>query len=174
MEPENKSNKNIGIIIGVIVLSVVGVVTFFVGKKSTQLAQASSVTPQVTIPVIPNTTHTPPVPVQIPPVDTTKKVSYAYKNGTYSATGTYDSPGGQDTLGVKITLANDIVTDVSIVEGASDPISQKYQDKFVSGYKQYVVGKKIVDINLTKVSGSSLTPTGFNDALTQIKSQAKA
>jgi hypothetical protein len=41
-------------------------------------------------------------------------------------------------------------------------------------YKQYVVGKKIDEVQLTKVSGSSLTPQGFNDALAKIKAEAKS
>ena len=40
--------------------------------------------------------------------------------------------------------------------------------------KTLVVGKKITDVKLDKVSGSSLTPKGFNDALEQIKTLAKA
>jgi len=51
--------------------------------------------------------------------------------------------------------------------------SQHYQSRFLSGYKQYVVGKNISSVNLTNVSGSSLTPIGFDNALTQIKAQAK-
>jgi hypothetical protein len=56
---------------------------------------------------------------------------------------------------------------------ASDGRSERYHNMFISGYQQYVVGKNIASVYLTKVSGSSLTPSGFDDALTQIKSQAK-
>jgi hypothetical protein len=45
---------------------------------------------------------------------------------------------------------------------------------FVSGYKQYVVGKNIASIHLDRVSGSSLTGAGFNAALARIEIEAKA
>ncbi len=37
-----------------------------------------------------------------------------------------------------------------------------------------VVGKKIDEVQLTKVAGSSLTPKGFMDALEKVKTEAKA
>ena len=82
------------------------------------------------------------------------------------------SPGGEDQLGVSVTLKDDIITSASVTNMANDGRSQRYQDMFISGYKQYVIGKNIADVSLSKVSGSSLTPGGFNDALAQIKSQA--
>ena len=96
-----------------------------------------------------------------------------YKDGVYSATGSYISPGGQETIGVSLTLKDDVVVDATATAQATRPESVKYQGKFVSGYKTLVVGKKLAEINLTKVSGSSLTPKGFMDALTKIETQAK-
>lgn len=111
----------------------------------------------------------------MPPADMPKSpMMYAYKNGTYSATGSYMSPGGEDQISVTLTLKNDTITDVSVTPAAGDRTSERYQNRFISGYKQYVIGKNIADVQLTAVSGSSLTPIGFNDALAQIKAQAKA
>ena len=109
-------------------------------------------------------------------VDTTKKVAsaYVYKNGTYTATGSYMSPGGYDQLGVTITVKNDVVTDTSVQLMAGDHTSSRYQQMFADNYKQYVVGQNLSGLNVGKVSRSSLTPEGFNDALNQIRSQAKA
>lgn len=113
-----------------------------------------------------------------PPVNTTKSTTKTsasvYKNGTYSATGSYMSPGGYDEIGVTLTLSNDVVTSVTATNGAGDGTSSRYQNQFIGGLKPYVVGQKISTIYLTKVSGASLTPKGFNDALNQIKTQAKA
>jgi hypothetical protein len=53
------------------------------------------------------------------------------------------------------------------------PESVQFEGMFADSYKPLVVGKSVDSINLDKVSGSSLTPKGFNDALDQIKSQAK-
>ena len=97
-----------------------------------------------------------------------------FKDGTYTTTGTYQSPGGPDALDVTLTIANNVVTDTLIVEKPGDPISQRWQDKFASGYKAQVVGRNLADLNRTNVSGSSLTPKGFDDALNQIRSQAAA
>lgn len=98
----------------------------------------------------------------------------AYKNGTYSVTGEYLTPGGQRTIDVKLTLENGAVTEVEVTPKATDATSQRFQGEFVAGFKPMVVGKSIDEIELTKVSGSSLTPKGFNDALEKIKAEAKA
>ncbi len=97
-----------------------------------------------------------------------------YKDGTYTAVGSYMSPGGKDSVTVSLTLKNDIVVDSSVTNGANDSTSSRYQNFFISGYKQYVTGKKISDIHLDVVSGSSLTSRGFNEAVTNIEAQAKA
>lgn len=97
-----------------------------------------------------------------------------YVDGTYSATGNYVSPAGPEEIAVTLTLKSDIVTDVTVVPKATNPKSVFMQGQFVSGYKALVVGKKIDDVQLTKISGSSLTPIGFNEALVEIKAEAKA
>ncbi len=123
-------------------------------------------------------------PVPVPasaqvPVATAKDPSAplaasVYADGTFTATGSYVSPGGADALDVTVTLKDNVITDVSIVEKPGDPASKMWQDKFASGYRAQVVGKKLADLKLTNVSGSSLTRIGFNDALDQIRIQAKA
>jgi uncharacterized protein with FMN-binding domain len=99
--------------------------------------------------------------------------SSEYKNGTYSSTGTYMSPGGQEEIGLQLTISGDTVTSSNLTEYAQGE-SRQYQDMFTNGYKSLVIGKKLDDINLTVVSGSSLTSAGFNQALATIKSDAKA
>lgn len=97
-----------------------------------------------------------------------------YKDGTYTATGGYVSPGGPDTVNVSVTLANGIITDATVVSGANDSTSSHYQGIFIANFKPLVVGKNIDDVALSKVSGSSLTSGGFNQALTKIKAEASA
>lgn len=109
-----------------------------------------------------------------PPATVPKQTASVYKNGTYTATGSYGSPGGQEQIAVTLTLANDIITSSSVTPEAGDRTSLRYQNAFISGYQQYVVGQNIASVNLTYVSGSSLTPIGFDNALASIKSQAKA
>jgi uncharacterized protein with FMN-binding domain len=97
----------------------------------------------------------------------------AYKDGTYSADGTYTSPNGQETVGVELTLAGDTVSAVNITTHPSNPNTKKFQGEFASGISAQIVGKKIDELNVSKVAGSSLTSGGFNEAVEQIKSQAK-
>jgi uncharacterized protein with FMN-binding domain len=96
-----------------------------------------------------------------------------YKDGTYSADGTYTSPNGQETVGVEITLAGDKVSAVNITTHPSNPNTKKFQGEFASGISAQIVGKDIDELNVSKVAGSSLTSGGFNEAVEQIKSQAK-
>lgn len=96
-----------------------------------------------------------------------------YKDGSYTAVGSYTSPAGGETVTLQVTLKDGIVIDSKVTPHATNAISVKMQTAFVSGFKQFVVGKKIAGIELSKVSGSSLTPKGFNDALAKIKVQAQ-
>jgi len=96
-----------------------------------------------------------------------------YKDGNYTTVGSYDSPDGTELLTVQITLQNDVVTATAAQVGAHDPEGREYQNQFIASYKQLVVGKNIDSIQLSRVSGSSLTSLGFNNALAKIRNQAK-
>ena len=159
--------KRVSILIAALLPVVV--LGFFVMKKDAPSAVVTAA-PVVTTPSAPTPTTT---PTPAPAADTTSLVAFGYKDGTYNANVSYQSPGGPNGLGVSVTLVSDIITDVSITEGANDPISQKFQDQFAEGYKVLVVGKSIDDVQLGKISGSSLTPKAFNDALNAIKTQAE-
>lgn len=105
---------------------------------------------------------------------TTPVIIQSYKDGDYSSTGTYNSPAGKEEVVVSLTLKDNVITDVTFTPKATNEVSIKLQKMFADGYKEFVVGKDINTVNLNKVSGSSLTPKGFNDALDKIKLQAKA
>lgn len=96
-----------------------------------------------------------------------------YTDGTYEASGSDTNPGGQSSVSVSMTLASGTVTAVTVTPEASGT-SREYQDKFAGGIAAEIVGKNIDDLNVSKVSGSSLTSGGFNAALEQIKAEAKA
>lgn len=98
----------------------------------------------------------------------------SFKDGTYTATGSYQTPGGSESIGVTLTLSSGTITDASVQQNASGGEAEEYQSKFASGFKSQVVGKKITDVSLSRVAGSSLTPNGFNNALQTIEEQAKA
>ena len=96
----------------------------------------------------------------------------SYKDGTYSADGNYVSPNGQETVGVQLTLAGGSVSDVVITPHPSNPNTKKFQGEFASGIKAQIVGKKLDEIKVSKVAGSSLTSGGFNQAVDKIKTEA--
>ena len=97
-----------------------------------------------------------------------------YKNGVHSADVTYLTPiKAEYTLEVSLTLANDIVTDAQIVysQGAEkDPNAQRFE----AAYRTEVIGKNIATLNLSRVGGASLTTAAFNNALVNIKTDAKS
>lgn len=104
-------------------------------------------------------------------IDTTPSV---YADGTYTATGEYTAPDGPQSITVTLTVADDVITKVAVVNNAKEnTASGMWQEKFASGVQTAVVGKSLVDLKLTKVSGSSLTPIGFNAAVAEIQTQAK-
>ncbi|NBS41205.1 hypothetical protein EBS80_00915 [bacterium] len=72
-----------------------------------------------------------------------------------------------------LTVANDVITDATVDATSTNPASKQWQLFFIDNYKPLVVGKKLSDLKLSNVSGSSLTPKGFNDALVDIRAEAK-
>lgn len=97
-----------------------------------------------------------------------------YTDGTYKATGGYTSPGGPETVAVSLTLADGVVTAVEVTPEATNATSRQYQTQFASGIADEVVGVAIDDLDVTTVSGSSLTSGGFMDAVAQISADAAA
>lgn len=98
----------------------------------------------------------------------------AFRSGSYTATGNYRSPGGSQHIKVQLTLAGDVITAAEVRPGAIDNQSSQYQQQFIAGYRSQVVGRKINTVKLSRVSGSSLTSQGFNEALARIEAQAKS
>ena len=98
----------------------------------------------------------------------------AYKDGTYTATGDYTAPPGAEKIDVSLTLKGGVITAVTVTPTATDEVSKKMQTAFAGGISTAVVGKSLGEAKVGVVSGSSLTPAGFNDAVSKIKTQAQA
>lgn len=160
MEGDQKNNN--GVVIGTVVALVFAVAAygFYSYTKRDQQSTVAIVTPT------PTTSPTP------TPADVTK--SYMYKDGDYSANGTYNSPAGKEQIGVRVSVKGDIITDASVEVTATNPASKNWQTVVSKNIKSLVVGKKLNNVVLDKVSGSSLTPKGWNDAIVKIQSQAQA
>lgn len=104
----------------------------------------------------------------------TEEPTGSYTAGTYEASGTYSNPGGQSSVGVSVTIdESGEITEVEVTPEANGT-SLQYQEKFASGIADEVVGVNIDDLDVSKVSGSSLTSGGFNAAIEEIKSEAQA
>ena len=96
-----------------------------------------------------------------------------YTDGTYTAEGSYETPGGEESISVEVTVADDVVTDVTVTPEASGGNAARFQDEFASGIADEVVGAELSGLSVDKVSGSSLTGDGFNAALDQIRADAE-
>lgn len=161
--PQTQTNKgmNKGLIIGLFVLIVAVAIFGYEATKKKETAPVTATAPTQT-------------PTKKEAATEPTKATLAYKNGTYTVTGDYTSPGGPEEIEVTLTLKGDVITSAEVVSKAEHPISKEKQADFISGYKPLVVGKSVDEVKLDKVSGSSLTTKGFNDALEKIKSEAKA
>lgn len=117
----------------------------------------------------PAPTPTPtPTPSPTPPAKTT------YRNGTYSAQVAYSPKGLPDTLATTITIVNDKITSVSIVDNPTNAKSKRYVDSFKGALPGAVIGKSLSGLSLSRVGGASLTTPPFNQTLDKIRTQAKA
>jgi uncharacterized protein with FMN-binding domain len=101
-------------------------------------------------------------------------VDESYADGTYTADGSYQAPSGTESITVELTLADDKITDITVTPHATDPTAKGMQTNFAGGIADQVVGQDIDQLNVTRVSGSSLTSGGFKIAIAAIKEDALA
>ncbi|CAN5202615.1 hypothetical protein BH11ACT4_BH11ACT4_01110 [soil metagenome] len=94
------------------------------------------------------------------------------KDGTYTESADYQAPSGTEKVDVTLTLAGGVVTAVTVTGHATDPEAKLHQGQFAGGIAAVVVGKKITELKVDKVGGSSLTSGGFNKAVELIKADA--
>lgn len=167
MESESSKSPNkaiIGIIVVVLlVAAATAVIVLGTGNKET--ADTSSTT---------STESTASVSPEALTSTTNSTSTTSFKDGSYDATGSYQTPGGRESIGVQVTLANGVITDASVTQQGKTSEAEEYQAAFAAGFKSQVVGKKIDELSLSRVAGSSLTPAGFNNAIDDIETQAKA
>jgi uncharacterized protein with FMN-binding domain len=148
----------------VVLIALIAAVAAFNKKESDPVAQATPVPTATATSASNNSSASPAASVS----------GSDYADGSYTSTGRYVSPNGNEQIEVTLTLQDDIVTAANVVSNATNPNAKQFQGEFINSYKSQVIGKDIDSLNLGKVSGSSLTPKGFNDALAKIKSEAKS
>jgi uncharacterized protein with FMN-binding domain len=94
-----------------------------------------------------------------------------YVDGVYTDTGWY---GGQpSSIGVTVTLAAGVVTAVRVTPHATVPQSLELQRAFAAAVPAVVVSKRLDEVNVGRLAGSSGTPRGFNDAIRKIRERAR-
>ncbi len=71
-----------------------------------------------------------------------------------------------------LELENDIVTGVEVTINPNNPTTANYQAQFADGIGDLVMGQDIDTLSVTVVAGSSLTSTGFREALNAITADA--
>jgi len=145
--------------------SVVVPVPTVASTPNTPITSTHTTPPTSTVASAPTPTPTPaPTPIPI----------YTYKNGTYPTTVSYSVPGTVASINVSLTVFNDKITASSVSDPPStDPTSKNWDNRFISDYKQYVIGQALSTLNLSNTSGASLTTAGFNNAVTQIRNAAR-
>lgn len=157
--PKQPNKALIATVVVVLLVIMTAAIIFLTNKKDTPASTATDTAPTS------STTET---------SSSSETTDGTYKDGTYKASGSYQSPGGKETVDVTVVLENGVITSTNIENHPATRDSEDYQGRFIDGYKSLVIGKKIDQLSLSRVSGSSLTSGGFNRALDQIKSDAKA
>lgn len=113
-------------------------------------------------------------PTTTTPSVTTTTSTTTNTDGTYAATGSYGTPGGVNSIDLSVTIKDGVVTSASASTTPPDRESKEYDQRFLSAYKSYIIGKNVNQISLSRVSGASLTTEGFDSAIQKIANQAKA
>lgn len=158
-------------------LSLLGAVTGCTSTAATNAGDDSTVSspaaspPAASTPAAPSPSASSPS-ASSPSASGTTAPSGTLKDGKYSEIGHYESPAGNASITVAVTLVSGVITKVKVTPHSTDPTAKIYQGQFAGGIAAVVVGKKIGSINVSRVSGSSLTSAGFNQAIHKIKTDA--
>jgi uncharacterized protein with FMN-binding domain len=82
----------------------------------------------------------------------------AYADGVYTATGQYGSLPSSIT--VTVTLVGDVITAVRVTPHATNPTSLEFQRRFAAAIPVVVIGKRIDEVRVSRLAGSSGTRRG--------------
>ena len=157
MNPEKNSKKNLLIIISVVI---VAIGSFFIIYSNLTNKQQSSINSGSAISAANKSSSI------LKSVDSNTGIQ------TLKITQNYQVPGGgQNILTLTINLENGIIKDSSASNTSTERQSEQYDQRFESGYKSKIIGKKLADISDVYVSGASLTTGAFQAAVAKLQSQ---
>ncbi len=96
-----------------------------------------------------------------------------YQDGTYSTTVNYEIPYGYvEPMEVTLKIEDNTVIDVQAAFEVVNPVSEDYQQSFLRYVSREVVGRKVDNVSLSRMTGASLTNQAFDAALAEIKAEA--
>ncbi len=99
----------------------------------------------------------------VTPENTTPNTTTEWTSVTRTETVSYKTPAGEDPVEFSVSVLDDgTVTAVTVTPKATNDISNKRQTAFASEISSQIVGKKISELNLSAVGGSSLTTNAFS------------
>jgi uncharacterized protein with FMN-binding domain len=105
--------------------------------------------------------------------ESVETASPAYRDGTYTATGNFISQAGPEEITATFTLVDGVVVDSAVIADSMSRASQRYQQRFADSYATQVVGRPLAEIETVVVAGATASSLGFQDALAQIKDEAR-
>ena len=111
-------------------------------------------------------------PATTPPSAEDQDSTAEYADGTYTARGEYG--GAPSYMDFTVTIEDGVITDVEsgLMEDNNDT-SRGYQERFAAALPDEVIGKSIDDVEVGVLAGSSSCGDGFNDAIDQIRDEAR-
>lgn len=76
-----------------------------------------------------------------------------------------------ENIMVNVTFSNQTIIDLQIKNQSTNGESAAYQEAFAAEIKQYVIGKKISEVNVSRVAGASYTTAAFMEAMSRMQSK---
>lgn len=104
-------------------------------------------------------------------VSSVTKVEYI--DGTYEESISYQVPKSTNTLTAKISIVDDIITEVTTTHEYTSQKSKEYTDPFDKEISAAVVGKKVSSVDLSILGGASITSDAFNKIIDSLVQKTK-
>ena len=170
-----------------IVLGVIGAVVFFALPDKQPPAEPSDTPPSVTADenigfgtVSPDSEMAEEKMVlrpdleQLSPTAASATQTAAYNDGTYTATAYYFTPKRvRHEILVTLGIQDAVITSADVQYDRAEAKTPSHLG-FDDAYRPLTVGVVVDDLDLSRVGGASLTTIAFNEALTDIKSDASS
>ncbi len=173
-------------LVGAVVITAVLMIGFYFlilnNKTNPGVAMATSTTTAVTATAGPSSASTPsPSPAAGTPAASTTtptntavaSVASPFKDGTYTASAEYYVPDDVNSIKVSITVKDGTIVALQTQHSYGQGESIGYINNFTQAVKGAVVGKKLDSAKVSRLNGASDTSIGFNQALSNIITQAK-